>query len=101
MTNEELRELCIKNNWFTCGSNRQYDKLFEMNEKGKSVDELALVIWLCSDGKFDRSTIKRELEKLSEPQIIKGAGTNMSEDDYQGSSVTDGGKSAKRKPKYS
>lgn len=83
MTNEELRELCIKNNWFTCGSNRQYDKLFEMNEKGKSADVLALVIWLCSDGSFDRNTIKQELEKLSEPQIIKNMGTNMSEDDYQ------------------
>lgn len=83
MTNETLRELCIKNNWFACGTNHQYDKLFEMNEKGKSVDELALVIWLCSDGELDRSAIKQELEKLSEPQIIKGAGTNMSEDDYQ------------------
>lgn len=78
MTNEALRELCIKNNWFTCGSNRQYDKLFEMNENGKSIDELSLVIWLCSDDQFDRNTIKQ-----SEPEIIKNMGTNMSEDDYQ------------------
>lgn len=83
MTNETLRELCIKNNWFTCGSNHQYDKLFEMNEKGKPVDELALVIWLCSDGTFDRNAIVQELEKLSEPEISKNTGTNMSEDDYQ------------------
>lgn len=83
MTNEELRELCIKNNWFTCGSNHQYDKLFEMNENGRSVDELALVIWLCSNDELDRIAIKQELDKLSEPQIIKNMGTNMSEDNYQ------------------
>lgn len=83
MTNEALRELCIKNNWFTCGSNHQYNKLFEMNENGRSVGELALAIWLCSDGKLDRTTIEQKLDKLSEPQIIKNMGTNMSEDDYQ------------------
>ncbi len=83
MTNEALRELCIKNNWFTCGSNHQYNKLFEMNENGRSVCELALVIWLCSDGKLDRTAIEQELDKLSEPPIIKNMGTNMSEDNYQ------------------
>lgn len=89
MTNETLRELCIKNNWFTCGSNIQYDKLFDMNEKNCSVDELALVIWLCSEESFDKKQIKQELVNQdenrdnSEPEIIKGMGTNISEDDYR------------------
>ena len=87
MDTETLRALCIKNNWFTCGSNSQYDKLFDMNEHGCSVDELALVIWICSDETFSREQIKQELQDKSkadsEPEIIKDMGTNMSEADYQ------------------
>lgn len=89
MINETLREICIENNWFTCGSNSQYDKLFYMNEHGCSADELALVIWLCSKESFSKEQIKQELVKLdeskadSDPEIIKDMGTNMSEADYQ------------------
>ena len=25
-----MRELCIERDWFTCGTNEQYDKLFDM-----------------------------------------------------------------------
>ncbi len=48
---EDLRNLCIRNNWFTCGSNRQYDKLFEMNADpgGYSDFDIELAIWVCSD----------------------------------------------------
>lgn len=87
MNNETLRDVCIKNNWFTCGSNSQYDKLFYMNEHGCSADELALVIWLCSEESFSREQIKQELVKLvkanPEPEVVKDVGTNMSEADYQ------------------
>lgn len=48
-TPEDLRSLCIRNNWFTCGSNSQYDKLFYANENGCPVEEIATIIWLCSD----------------------------------------------------
>ena len=88
MINETLRELCIKNKWFTCGSNNQYDKLFDMNKKGCSVDDLAFIIWICSDETFSREQIKQELVKQdenkdeSEPEIIRDMGTNMSEADY-------------------
>lgn len=45
----DLYELCVSNNWFTCGSNRQYNKMFELSEQGISLKELARIIWLCSD----------------------------------------------------
>lgn len=45
----ELRELCIKNNWFTGGTCSQYEKLFELNQKPVNVKDIALVIWLCSN----------------------------------------------------
>ena len=49
LTNLELQELCIKEKWFTCGSNGQYNKLFERNKQGASTEELSIIIWLCSD----------------------------------------------------
>ena len=35
MTSYELRKLCIENNWFTGGSNEQYEKMFEYNNSIK------------------------------------------------------------------
>lgn len=61
-TNEELRSLCIKNNWFTYGTNRQYDKLFYANENGCPIEEIATIIWLCSDDECRRTDILDELQ---------------------------------------
>ena len=47
---EQLRRICIDNNWFTAGSSTQYEKLFSLNDQGAGLEELALVIWLCSEG---------------------------------------------------
>ena len=54
MTSYELRKLCIENNWFTSGTNKQYEKMFEYNNSIKlkpTLDELhtlAYLIWICS-----------------------------------------------------
>lgn len=48
-TPDELRALCIKNNWFTRGTNTQYERLFEANEADCSIEEIATIIWLCTD----------------------------------------------------
>lgn len=47
--NLTLRNLCIEKDWFTCGTNEQYAKLFHMNKQGASIEQIATVIWLCSD----------------------------------------------------
>lgn len=60
---EELRSLCIKNNWFTCGTNRQYEKLFYANENGCPIEEIATIIWLCSNEEHCRKDILDELQK--------------------------------------
>lgn len=44
-----LRMKCIEKDWFNAGSNEQYDKLFEANEMGASIAEIATIIWLCTD----------------------------------------------------
>lgn len=48
-TRQLLRNLCINSNWFTCGSNEQYNKLFYANENGCTIEEIATIIWVCSD----------------------------------------------------
>ena len=53
----KLRDLCIKNDWFTCGSIEQYDKLFYANEHGCPIEEIATIIWLCSDEECRRSDV--------------------------------------------
>lgn len=61
--NEALRSLCIKNGWFTCGTGRQYDKLFRANVSGWSIKELAAIIWLCSDDDCDPSDIMEKIRR--------------------------------------
>ena len=56
-TRESLRLLCIKHNWFTCGSNEQYEKMFYANENGCPIEEVATIIWLCSDDNWCRRDI--------------------------------------------
>lgn len=49
ISNYTLRNLCIKNNWFTAGDNEQYDKLFQLNEMEATIERIATAIWMCSD----------------------------------------------------
>jgi hypothetical protein len=62
---ETLREACIRNQWFTQGSSKQYDKLFYANSHGCPIEEIATIIWLCSDeGAWCRRDILEELRDL-------------------------------------
>lgn len=60
-TFEDLYRMCNNNNWFTCGDNSQYNKLFELNREGASIEELALVIYICSD--CSRESILNKLKE--------------------------------------
>lgn len=51
LTFEEVRGLCIRREWFSGGTEDQFAKLAAMIDEGASIDELALVIWLCSKDK--------------------------------------------------
>ncbi len=70
-TPDELRSLCIRKNWFACGSNRQYEKLFYANESGCPIEEIATIIWLCSDEeKCCRRDILAELKEVHEEYLM-------------------------------
>lgn len=58
ITNEKLYELCNKYQWFTAGDIAQYDKLFLKNLLGATLEELALIIWLCSSNASEREILE-------------------------------------------
>lgn len=61
-TFEDLRQLCIKNNWFTCGSCEQYEKMFRANESGCfSIEQIAMFIWACSSEEILYTDVLNEL----------------------------------------
>jgi hypothetical protein len=46
---EALYKLCNEENLFTCGSQEQYDKMFQKNDEGVPLKQIAAMIWICSD----------------------------------------------------
>lgn len=67
---EELRSLCIQNDWFTCGTISQYDKLFYANENGCPIEEIATIIWLCSDEECRRADVLEILIRAHQNHIL-------------------------------
>lgn len=62
INNQTLYRLCNEKKYFTCGTNEQYEKLFELNALNTSTIELATIIWICSDN-ISRKDIINELIK--------------------------------------
>ncbi len=69
-TRENLRSLCIRKNWFTCGDCTQYEKLFYANENGCPIEEIATIIWLCSEEGCRRTDILDELKNENEEYLM-------------------------------
>lgn len=64
LATDNLYVLCNENQWFTCGTNEQYSKMFDENRNGCTLDELILIIWLCSDSSWTKESIKTTIEKF-------------------------------------
>ncbi len=61
---EELYDLCRMNGYFYRGTNYQYERLFELAKRSDTtVEELAAVIYVCSDD-CDLSTIIKQISDL-------------------------------------
>lgn len=70
LTTTNVYELCNKNQWFTHGTNTQYEKMFDYvsvnNIKASDTDKiskLATMIWICSDEEFTEESIYNALYK--------------------------------------
>ncbi len=60
--NEALQDLCKREGWFESGDRIQYDRLFKRNSECATLEELAVIIWICST---NRGVSKAEIhEKL-------------------------------------
>lgn len=68
MKNEDLRNLCIKNNWYTRGTIAEYEHLFEMNSNGAMYAELAMDIF-CKSADVRIREIEEELMRADIPEI--------------------------------
>ena len=66
LTRERLYKLCNKHSWFTAGSNRQYEELFNLVDAMATTHEIAMVIWICSDR--DRWSIE-EIQKILDEKM--------------------------------
>jgi hypothetical protein len=69
-TTWNLRELCIKNDWFTSGTIRQYDKLFYANENGCPIEEIATIIWICSSDECRRADVLDVLYEANREHVL-------------------------------
>lgn len=59
-----VRQLCIRNNWFTSGSNEQYDKMFHLVKTNAPVAQVAVAIWLCTPN-VPKIAIELKLHSIS------------------------------------
>lgn len=58
---KEIRDLCIVNDWFTNGTNTQYERMFDRVRDGADIDEIATIIWVCSENVTKDKIIKELL----------------------------------------
>ena len=71
---QKIYNLCNREQYFTCGSNRQYDLMFTMAKMPEmSTRDIAIMIFTCSDGNAslgkilnDLNDIMKEIEEAEE-----------------------------------
>lgn len=59
----DLIDLCVKNQYFTHGSNHSYDRMLEFAANGGSADCVASMIYVCSN-EGDIEKILKEVEGI-------------------------------------
>lgn len=59
-----VRQMCIRNNWFTGGSNEQYNKMFQLVQANAPVTHVAVAIWMCTPN-VSKTEIETKLRSIS------------------------------------
>ena len=87
---EKLYRLCNRENYFTCGSNRQYDRMFTISTDPKfSVREVAILIFMCSDDGADLDTIEKQVQEIYDDILEYETAVRMEEQIAQGERAAD------------
>lgn len=47
---QKVYSLCNRYQWFTHGTNTQYERMFDMVREKRKTKDIALVIFICSEG---------------------------------------------------
>lgn len=64
-------ELCNKHRWFTEGTEKQFRKMIRMIDVEVPIEEIATVIWLCSDeSKWRKEEILAKLQTVAKKVSI-------------------------------
>lgn len=64
---EKILRLCNREQYFTCGTDRQYVLMFSMAKKPEmSTRDIAMMIFTCSDGKASLGRILNDLNEIME-----------------------------------
>ena len=50
LTATDVYRLCMDNGWFSCGDNEQYTRVMHAADNGMDKHDIAVAIWICSDG---------------------------------------------------
>lgn len=58
-----LRSLCIREGWFTEGTNEQYIRLRRAFEEFEDEESLAWIIWVCSDIE-NVGSVREQVDKI-------------------------------------
>lgn len=62
---QKIYNLCNREQYFTCGSNHQYDLMFTMAKMPEmSTRDIAIMIFTCSDGKTSLGRILNDLNGI-------------------------------------
>ena len=67
---EAVRSYCIINNLFTCGTNTQYERMFDLLKNWFPLHDIATIIWVCSDTDKHAADIEADLIALAEDHTI-------------------------------
>ena len=60
MSVDGVYRMCNAKQFFTAGSNEQYDRMFDMVRNNADWHKIALMIWLCSDG-YNLDEVENEI----------------------------------------
>lgn len=68
---EAVRLYCIASGLFTCGTNSQYEKMFNMLDMQQPIANVATVIWICSDTDKHADDIEKDLRAMMIPDTAE------------------------------
>ena len=67
---ETIRKICIENDWYTCGTNEDFENLQDMVDSGKfDINDIVENIMLYSDDDIKYSDVKNIIEKYNNTKL--------------------------------